>query len=97
MSLIILKIGGSVITEKGSISQAREAEIERISHEIAAFKKDSDSQIILVHGAGSFGHPQAMKYGLNEGFNAQGVYLTHLSVKLLNSRVQVSMRYLFIL
>jgi len=91
MSLIILKIGGSVITEKGSISRARNTEIERISQEIAAFRKDSDSQLILVHGAGSFGHPQVMKYGLNEGFDAQGLYLTHLSVKLLNSRVVESL------
>jgi len=91
MSLIILKIGGSVITEKGSISKARDAEIERISSEIAAFRKDSDSQLILVHGAGSFGHPQAIKYRLNEGFDAQGAYLTHLSVKLLNSRVVESL------
>jgi isopentenyl phosphate kinase len=87
MNLIILKIGGSVITEKGSISRARDAEINRISNEIAAFRKDSDSQVILVHGAGSFGHPQAMKYRLNEGFDAQGAYLTHTSVKILNSRV----------
>ena len=86
MNLIIMKIGGSVITEKGSISRARDAEINRISHEIAAFRKDSDSPLILVHGAGSFGHPQAMKYGLNDGFDAQGAYLTHISVKLLNSR-----------
>ena len=91
MSLIILKIGGSVITEKSSISRARDAEIDRISHEIAAFCKDSDSQIILVHGAGSFGHPQAMKYRLNEGFDAQGAYLTHVSVKLLNSKVVESL------
>lgn len=91
MNLIILKIGGSVITEKGSISRAREAEIERISHEIAAFRKDSDSQIILVHGAGSFGHPQAMKYRLTEGFDAYGTYLTHDSVKLLNTRVVESL------
>jgi isopentenyl phosphate kinase len=91
MNLIILKIGGSVITEKGSISRAREAEIERISHEIAAFRKDSDSQIILVHGAGSFGHPQAMKYRLNEGFDAQGAYLTHASVNVLNSKVVESL------
>ncbi|HEX7575072.1 MAG TPA: isopentenyl phosphate kinase [Candidatus Methanoperedens sp.] len=91
MSLTILKIGGSVITEKGSISIARDAEIDRISHEIAAFRKDSDSQLILVHGAGSFGHPQAMKYRLNDGFDAQGAYLTHLSVKLLNSRVVESL------
>jgi len=91
MSLTILKIGGSVITEKGSISRARDAEIDRISHEIAEFRKDSDSQLILVHGAGSFGHSQAMKYRLNDGFDAQGAYLTHLSVKLLNSRVVESL------
>jgi len=91
LSLIILKIGGSVITEKGSISKARETEIERISGEIASFKKDSDSQIILVHGAGSFGHPQAMKYKLDEGFDPKGAYLTHVSVKLLNSKVVESL------
>ena len=91
MSLIILKIGGSVITEKGSISKAREAEIDRISNEIASFKKDSDSQLILVHGAGSFGHPHAMKYRLSEGFDASGLYLTHASVKLLNSKVLESL------
>jgi isopentenyl phosphate kinase len=87
LSLIILKIGGSVITEKSSLSRAKEAEIDRISNEIASFKKDSDSQLILVHGAGSFGHPQAMKYRLIEGFDAQGAYLTHASVKVLNSKV----------
>lgn len=91
MNLIILKIGGSVITEKGSISKAREAEIDRISHEIAAFKKDSDSQLILVHGAGSFGHPHAMKYRLSEGFNPEGSYMTHASVKALNTRVVESL------
>ncbi len=91
MSIIILKIGGSVITEKGSISRARDAEIDRISLEIATFMKDSDSRLILVHGAGSFGHPHAMKYRLNEGFDAQGAYFTHVSVKLLNSKVAGSL------
>lgn len=91
MSLIILKIGGSVITAKGSIERARDAEIERISQEIAAFRKDSDSRLILVHGAGSFGHPHVMKYRLNQGFDIQGAYLTHVSVKLLNSIVVESL------
>lgn len=86
MSLVILKIGGSVITEKGSVSIARKDEIDRISHEIASFKAEADLNLILVHGAGSFGHPQAMKW-LKEGFNAHGVYLTHSSVKVLNSIV----------
>ncbi len=86
MNLIILKIGGSVITDKGSLSRAKDAEIDRIAQEIAVFKSDSDSQIILVHGAGSFGHPYAMKFRLNEGFNPEGINLTHASVKLLNSK-----------
>jgi isopentenyl phosphate kinase len=90
MSLIILKIGGSVITEKGSVSIAKKDEIERISQEIASFKKDIGLNLILVHGAGSFGHPQAMKW-VNEGFDARGAYLTHNSVKILNSMVLESL------
>jgi isopentenyl phosphate kinase len=86
MSLLILKIGGSVITEKDAVSCARKEEIDRISQEIASFKVNSQDAIIIVHGAGSFGHPQAMKW-VTGGFDAQGVYLTHSSVKLLNSMV----------
>ncbi|MFZ2412184.1 MAG: isopentenyl phosphate kinase [Candidatus Methanoperedens sp.] len=89
MSLVILKIGGSVITEKSSgiPERAKPGEIERISHEIAGFKSESDLPLVLVHGAGSFGHPQAMKYRLNDEFNARGAYITHASVKKLNSVV----------
>ncbi len=91
MSPVILKIGGSVITDKSSVSSARKDEIERISGEIASFSRNTDSSLILVHGAGSFGHPQAMKYRLGERFDAQGVYLTHVSVKALNSMVVESL------
>ncbi|MCE8424270.1 MAG: isopentenyl phosphate kinase family protein [Candidatus Methanoperedens sp.] len=86
MNLVILKIGGSVITEKGSVSSAKKPEIERISHEIASFKKEADLDLILVHGAGSFGHPQAINW-VKEGFDAKGVYLIHSSVNILNSMV----------
>jgi isopentenyl phosphate kinase len=91
MNPVILKIGGSVITEKGAVSSARQRDIDRISNEIASFKSDSESAIILVHGAGSFGHPHAMKFRLNESFDARGVYLTHASVKALNSMVVESL------
>ncbi len=89
MNPVILKIGGSVITAKDSDipEQAKLADIDRLSHEIASFKSESDSKLILIHGAGSFGHPQAMKYKLNEEFNARGTYITHASVKKLNSIV----------
>ena len=86
MSLTILKRGGSVITDKDSVSVAKKDEIDRISQEIASFKKEIKFPLILVHGAGSFGHPQAMEH-MNKGFNANGVYITHTSVKALNSMV----------
>lgn len=86
MSLIILKIGGSVITDKDSVSVAKKDEIDRISQEIASFKKEVKMPLILVHGAGSFGHPQVIEH-MNKGFNANGAYLTHTSVKVLNSLV----------
>lgn len=92
MNPVILKIGGSVITEKSSdVPQAKKNEIDRISQEIAGFRSESDSKLILIHGAGSFGHPQAAKYRLSEEFNAQGAYLTHASVKKLNSIVMESL------
>ena len=89
MNPVILKIGGSVITAKDSDipEQAKLADIDRLSHEIASFKSESDSKLILIHGAGSFGHSQAMKYKLNEEFNARGTYITHASVKKLNAMV----------
>lgn len=90
MSLIILKIGGSVITDKDSVSVAKKDEIDRISQEIAAFKKEVKMPLILVHGAGSFGHPQAIEH-MSKGFNANGAYLTHTSVKVLNSMVVYSL------
>lgn len=93
MSLVILKIGGSVITEKGSMPpHARKDEINRIAQEIASFKLEAEASdgLILVHGAGSFGHPQAIKW-INEGFDAQGVCSTHSSVKVLNSMVLESL------
>lgn len=93
MSLVILKIGGSVITEKGSgiPERAKAGEIERLSHEIAGFKSESGLPLVLIHGAGSFGHPQAMKYRLNEKFNPIGAFITHASVKKLNSMVVESL------
>ena len=83
-SLTILKIGGSVITDKkADKGVVRINEIRRIAQEISGFK----GKLIIVHGAGSFGHPQAKRFSLNEGFNASGSVITHLSVKELCSMV----------
>jgi isopentenyl phosphate kinase len=84
----ILKIGGSVLTDKTRLESARMVEIERIATEIAKY----GSGLILVHGAGSFGHIHAKKYNFAERFSAEGVLETHRSVVRLNDLVVESLR-----
>ncbi len=56
----VLKIGGSILTDKTRDNAARLDEISRVAQEIAARPED----LVLVHGAGSFGHFPAKRYGL---------------------------------
>src|SRR5688572_4645360 len=88
-ALVIIKIGGSVITEKGSNKSIfKKAIARRLFSEIRSAGK---FKLILVHGAGSFGHPLAKKYRLNEGYinsnSYKGVALTKSSVLKLNRLV----------
>ncbi len=76
----VLKIGGSILTDKNRFTAARPEEIRRVAEEIAA----SPSDLILVHGAGSFGHAPAKKYGLPQIFSPEGLRITHQSVVRLN-------------
>ena len=84
----ILKIGGSVLTDKTRLESARMEEIERIAAEIAG----CDSGLILVHGAGSFGHIHAEEYSIAERFDPEGVLETHRSVVRLNEIVVERLR-----
>ncbi len=59
--LRILKIGGSVITRKEGYEEVNERAIEEICYAIA----ENHRNLILIHGAGSFGHPQVKRFGLN--------------------------------
>lgn len=77
-SLTILKIGGSVITNKEKECVAKSNEINRIAKEIAEVH---NIPLILVHGAGSYGHPQAEKYIDNLNI---GIIPIHNSVRTLN-------------
>ncbi len=81
---VILKLGGSVITDKNADEGVvREADLLRIAKEVSEFR----GKLIIVHGAGSFGHTYAKKYGLDRGFDLEGAIITHESVKKLASTV----------
>jgi isopentenyl phosphate kinase len=83
--LTILKIGGSVITDKNGELSARTNEIDRLAEEI---QKANVRGLIVVHGGGSFGHPSAQKYrikdGLKEDSQKIGFSETHHFMTVLN-------------
>jgi isopentenyl phosphate kinase len=90
--LTILKIGGSVITDKDGELAARTEVINRLAEEI---QKANVKNLIVVHGGGSFGHPTAQKYGIKEGLkeDAQkvGFAETHHVMTVLNGLVMDSL------
>ena len=66
--LVMLKLGGSLITDKHQTSTARPEVIERSAAEIAAAHQErQDIQLVLGHGSGSFGHHAGQKYGTRLG------------------------------
>jgi isopentenyl phosphate kinase len=67
--LILIKIGGGVITDKSVHYGLREDVLKRLSIEIgAASQKLDDTCLIIGNGAGSFAHFSAHKYRTTEGF-----------------------------
>lgn len=63
--LTSLKLGGSVLTDKDSFLKADIPTMRRLAQEIA---RSQIHRFLIVHGAGSFGHPLAKKYGITDGF-----------------------------
>ena len=61
--MILVKLGGSVITDKTTYRTFREGTVRRLSRELIS----SDEERIVVHGAGSFGHIYAKEYALQSG------------------------------
>jgi len=61
--MILIKLGGSVITDKSQYKKFNQEQTSRLCQEIAASGKGT----MIVHGAGSFGHVVAKQYALQSG------------------------------
>jgi isopentenyl phosphate kinase len=72
--LILIKLGGSLITDKNKPFIAKPALIRRLAKEIK-IAWDKGYRFLIVHGSGSFGHTSAAKYGTVNGIkNKKSVY-----------------------
>ncbi len=69
---LVVKLGGSVLTRKGEDRRARPKVIQRLASELAEGLRESPQPLLLVHGAGSFGHPAALKYRLSQAPSKEG-------------------------
>jgi len=83
----IVKLGGSVITDKKIYKTFRPEVTNRLAREIA----ESGTDVVIVHGAGSYGHIMAKKHRLNDGYiedsQLDGVSVVQRDVRELNLHV----------
>jgi isopentenyl phosphate kinase len=86
-NIIILKLGGSLLTDKNKPFSIREDIVKSSVRQIV----DAKEKLILIHGGGSFGHPLAKKYSIINGFDSSvpnqvlGLTETHHSMNNFNS------------
>ncbi|MFA5108225.1 MAG: isopentenyl phosphate kinase [Candidatus Micrarchaeia archaeon] len=67
----LLKLGGSVITNKKGRCEANLQNIKKLAKMLAKVWKSGVKDIVLVHGAGSFGHALVIEHKLNEGVKTE--------------------------
>ena len=89
---MLVKLGGSVLTNKERLKAPRGFVMYRLAKELASARE----QIILVHGAGSFGHIRARKYKLDQGYikgsQLDGVSEVQEDVRFLNLLLMETLR-----
>src|SRR3990170_1491595 len=59
--MLLIKLGGSIITNKEKPLSPRRRTIDRIIHRL----KKVDESIVVVHGGGSYGHYWSVKYDMH--------------------------------
>ncbi len=89
--MYLIKFGGSVITDKTSLGIFRRETVDKLVESM----RDVKEEIIIVHGAGSFGHILAEKHHLNRGCfsdeQRRGFSETHIMVQKLNHLIMESL------
>src|SRR3989339_577203 len=65
--LVLIKLGGSLITDKSIDRTSRPGTICRLAGELKKIRKTFDGKILVAHGAGSFAHRPAVEFRVKDG------------------------------
>ncbi len=80
-SLVFLKLGGSLITDKSREQTALPGVLVRLAAEVAeALAARPELRLVLGHGSGSFGHAEAKRYGTRGGVHTAEQWLGYAAV-----------------
>lgn len=89
--LVVLKLGGSVITDKTEPETLDRQALASCAEALAGVQSD----LVLVHGAGSYGHPQAERFDMTEVRGTRdpdALLAVHAAMKRLNDQVIQALR-----
>ena len=79
--LTLLKLGGSLITDKTRPHTPRLDVLNRLADEIAAARRARPAlRLLLGHGSGSFGHVPGQKYATRQGVHTPAEWLGFVEV-----------------
>ncbi len=71
-AVTLLKLGGSLLTDKRAVEAARPEVLARLAAEIAQARAGAADGLVVAHGSGSFGHVAASRHRLAAGLREPG-------------------------
>lgn len=93
MKIAVVKLGGSLITQKSGRRTIRRQVLDRLATELAEAVARGRRRILLGHGSGSFGHVTAAEHGVQAGRGgAVGVSATQAAARELHEAVLSALR-----
>ena len=83
-SRVVIKLGGGLITDKGSMKKFDSESVQRVVESISLVV-EIGVPIIIVHGAGSFGHLLAKEWSISDGLDQKIAEEQRMIVKKIRS------------
>lgn len=94
--ILLVKLGGSLITDKSRPRTVREELLASIAAQLARARTARTGRLLIGHGSGSFGHRAAARFAVHEGIDGEedleGVTATQGAAAELHVRVLDALR-----